>query len=285
MQLPLRGRAAHAQNLIGKLEELAPQATARAAEQRAQGLDAGLGIYLTFVSEPNFPLKFESLDLLSSGVELCMVKTLADNRTQATVFVPDGKLEVFLNKVSAYRDENTKPRREGGRSRPKNQDLVESISDIRLAALEALWTEETLPFPDRNAAITWEVWLRRDASLDHLARLRQHAEHFNLTVGEQTVTFVDRTVVLVRGTANDLSRSTQILGMIAELRLPKTTAAFFTDMTAVEQQEWVNDLAARIVPPADGAPFICLLDTGLNRAHPLLASVSHQWRALLPLAT
>jgi hypothetical protein len=64
-----------------------------------------------------------------------------------------------------------------------------------------------------------------------------------LTVGEQNITFVDRTVVLVRGTANDLSRSTRILGMIAELRLPKTTAAFFTDMTAVEQQEWVDDLA------------------------------------------
>src|ERR1700730_1591257 len=214
LQLPPRGRAAHAQNLIAKLEDLAPQATAEAAAQRAQGLDAGLGIYLTFESEPNFPLKFESLDLANSGVELCMVKTLADNRTQATVFVPDGKLEVFLNKVFAYRDENTKPRREGGSSRPKNQDLVESISDIRLAALEALWTEETLPFPDRNAVITWEVWLRRQLVVNHLARLRSYAEHFGLTVGEQSVTFIDRTVVLVRGTGYDLSRSIDILGMI-----------------------------------------------------------------------
>jgi len=276
LQLPPRGRAAHAQNLITKLEALAPQATAEAAAQRAQGLDAGLGIYLTFESEPNFPLKFESLDLVNSGIELCMVKTLADNRTQATVFVPDGKLEVFLDKVSAYRDENTRPRHEGGKSRPKNQDLVESISDIRLAALEALWTEETLPFPARDAAITWEVWLRRDPGFDHLARLRHYAEDFNLTVGEQTITFVDRAVVLVHSTANDLSRSSRILGMIAELRLPKTTAAFFTDMAAVEQQEWVDDLAARIVAPADGAPFICLLDTGLNRAHPLLTAVSDQ---------
>ncbi len=64
-------------------------------EQKAQGIDDGLGIYLTFFSEPNFPLKFESLDLLRSGVELCAVKALPDNRTQATVFVPDAKLELF----------------------------------------------------------------------------------------------------------------------------------------------------------------------------------------------
>ena len=100
INLPARGRAEHAQNLIAKLETLTPQATARAEEQRAQGLDDGLGIYLMFESEPNFPLKFESLDLAKSGIELCNVKTLADNTMQATVFVPDGKLELFLKKVT-----------------------------------------------------------------------------------------------------------------------------------------------------------------------------------------
>jgi len=119
--------------------------------------------------------------------------------------------------------------------------LVESVSDIQLAALEALWTEESLPFPDRNTPVIWEVWLRRDRGVNHLARLRGYAEHFGLTVGEQTVTFVDRTVVLVTGTANNLSRSIEILGMIAEVRLPKTTAAFFTEMTAIDQRQWVSN--------------------------------------------
>jgi len=242
LNLPQRSRAAHAQSLIAKLEALVPAATSRADEQKAFGFGDGLGIYLAFESEPHFPLKFESLDLARSGVELCSVKTLPDNRTQATVFVPDGKLGLFLKKILAYRDENTPPRHEGGSSRPKNQDLVESISDIKLAALEALWTEETLPFPDRSAEITWELWLRRQNGVDHLARLRSFAQTFNLTVRDQTITFVDRTVVLLRGTANDLSRSIDILGMIAELRLPKVTAAFFSEMTAKEQREWVEDL-------------------------------------------
>jgi len=126
MNLPTRSRAEHAQNLISKLEALSPQAAARAGEQRALGLDDGLGIYLAFESEPNFDVKFESLDLVQSGIELCNVKTLSDNTMQATVFVPDGKLELFLKKISDYRDKNTTPRGEGGVARPKNQDLVES---------------------------------------------------------------------------------------------------------------------------------------------------------------
>jgi hypothetical protein len=224
MNLPTRGRAEHAQNLISKLEALSPQAAARAGEQRVLGLDDGLGMYLAFESEPNFDVKFESLDLVQSGIELCNVKILSDNRMQVTVFVPDGKLELFLKRISDYRDKNTTPRREGGVARPKNQDLVESISDIKLAALEALWTEESIGFPQPDVSITWEVWLRRHSDIDHLARLRGYAEHFHLTVGEQAITFVDRTVVLVTGTANDLSRSAEILGMIAEVRMPENNS-------------------------------------------------------------
>ena len=229
---------------------------------------------MTFQSEPNFPLKFESLDLTKSGIELCSVKTNPDNSMQAAVFVPDGKLDLFLNRVVAYRDENTTPRREGGPTRPKNQDLVESISDIKIAALEALWTEERLPFPDHAAVITWEVWLRRTNDIDHLARLRAFAEQFELVVGEQVVTFVDRTVVLIRGSANNLARSVDILGMIAEVRMPKATAAFFSDMNAIEQTEWVDELVARTEAPPGDAPSICLFDTGLNHAHPLITAVA-----------
>ena len=132
--------------------------------------------------------------------------------------------------------------------------------------------EVTLPGPCRSHYVGSS--LRRGKDIDHLARLRAFADGFELVVGEQVVTFVDRTVVLIRGSANNLARSIDILGMIAEVRMPKATAAFFSDMNAIEQTEWVNDLLARTqVPPGD-APSICLFDTGLNHAHPLIASVA-----------
>jgi hypothetical protein len=272
MNLPQRTREEHADYLAGRLRELAAGAQERIEAQRAQGIDEGLGIYLVFKSEPNFPLKFESLDLVNSGIELCAVKTLPDNSVQATVFVPDGKLELFLRRVADYKTKQTKPRSERGVPRPKHQDLVESISDIRLAALEALWTEETIPFPQTDTSVAWELWLRRQG--DQLARLRENAARFNLTVSDEALHFVDRTVVIVRGTAANLSQSAEILGMIAEVRQPKPTAAFFAEMDAAEQQDWVADLAARMVPPPATAPYVCLLDTGVNNGHMLLGPVA-----------
>lgn len=236
--LPQRARGGHAQRLLEQLQAIAPQAAARVQEQRNYGIDAGLGIYLTFESEPNFDLKLESLDLASRGIQLCSVKTLPDNTMQATVFVPDGMLELFLKRIEAYRDENTRPRNPNGTPKPKNQALVESISDIKLAALEALWTEESIPFPVRDQRLAWELWLRRDGDIDYLERLRHFAPDFGLTVSEEVITFVDRIVVLVTATAEQLSRSIEILGMIAEVRAPKRTAAFYAAKTPVDQVLW-----------------------------------------------
>jgi len=271
---PPRSRSQHSQSLLSQIDNLVPVAEERATEQREEGVTEGNGIYVTFESEPMFELKFESLDVSRSGIELCVVKRLPDARTQATVFIPDGRLRYFLKKIEAYRDEDTKPKTEFSPTRPKNQDLVESISNIRLAALEALWLEEGLPFPQSTEVRTWEVWLRKSGSVDHLERLRAFASHFDLVVGQQLVTFVDRTIVHVRGTAANLARSVEILGMIAELHAPKTTAAFFTDLDGKEQTEWVQELADRIAAPAPNTPYVCLFDTGVSHPHPLLVKVA-----------
>ena len=42
-------------------------------------------------------------------------------------------------------------------------------------------------------------------------------------------------------------------------------------MNAIEQTEWVDNLAVRTMPPGEGAPSVCLFDTGLNHGHPLIA--------------
>ncbi|OCK55587.1 hypothetical protein LMTR3_11540 [Bradyrhizobium sp. LMTR 3] len=260
--------------MLQKLAAVEPVAANRAEEQKADGIDEGNGITVIFESTPGFDLKFESLDLQQSGIELCAVRKLPGGEMQAAVFVPDGKLGVFLNKITAYRDEDTKPTKKG-KTRPKNENLVASIADIRLAALQALWTDAPELYPDPQAQATFEVWLRRGADINHVARLRQHAERFGLTVSPLEIAFIDRTIVLVHGTAENLSRSNDILGMIAEVRLAKTAADFFTRMNAIEQQAWVDNLKGRCTPPTDGAPYVCLLDTGLNRGHALLTDVTH----------
>lgn len=274
LSLQARNRAQHAANLLRQLDDIGEETEHRVTAQKAEGVDAGNGVYLQFDSEPGFDLKFESLEFGPSGIELCAVRRTADNRVQATVFVPDGKLSFFLKRVADYRDGHTKPKKDGSTS-PKNRELVEGIAEIRIAALQALWTDEPNLFPEPAQDVMWEVWLRKSGEIDHVARLRAFAARHNLTVSEQSISFIDRVIVLVHGKGRDLSLSADILGAIAELRLAKTTAAFFTKMTTIEQQDWVADLAARLRPPSDKAPYVCLLDTGLSSGHPLLQPVVH----------
>lgn len=265
-------RAAHAKRLLDKLADIDETAAVRAEEQAALGIDGGHGIYLTFEGAEGFDLKFESLEFSPSGIELCAVRKLPNGNVEATVFVPDGKLPFFLKKISAYQDEDTKPAKDG-KTRPKNEDLVANISDVRVAALEGFFTDLQPLFPAPDVPTMWEVWLRKSGKLDHVARFKAHAEALGLKVGAEIIEFIDRVVLIVHGTSRNLARSTELLGALAELRLAQTTADFFTGLNGIEQKAWIDELKKRARNPAVDAPCVTLFDTGVNRAHPLLEDV------------
>lgn len=152
-QFPQRNRRAHGKKLIGQLDQLTKEAKELGQKRIAFGLDAKEGICLTFESEPDFDLKLDSLEFLRSGIELLAVRK-EGKKTLATVFVPEGKLRHFENLVKGYL------KRESPSGKPKNQALVDSISEIRRAALEALWMDGRRDLPASNQQIWWEVWLR-----------------------------------------------------------------------------------------------------------------------------
>lgn len=273
LNLPQRNRAQHADHLIRQIEQAQEQEASIIQEQKAFGLDAGNGIYISFASEPFFDLKFESLEFQRSGIELCSIKQLGE-QTIATVFVPEGKLAYFLKKISRYRDEETTPRSPDKPAKPKNRDLVESISAIKLAALRELWTDDAELFPQGDDTIWWEVWLRHSDEVNYENFLRQHAPQLEMTVSEEAIHFLDRTVLLVHGTKEQMTRSINLLGSIAEVRGAKETAEFFTGMDRIQQKDWIDNALARLKALPDNPPSVCLLDTGLNEQHPLLQPVA-----------
>src|SRR5260370_3818366 len=93
---------------------------------------------------------------------------------------------------------------------PRHKGMVDRIAALRKAKLQALWTDETEAYPAGNEAIWWEVWLRRHDGVE-LQRLLEYSEQANLEVGKRRLGFDDRIVILVRGTAADLSGSLDVL--------------------------------------------------------------------------
>jgi hypothetical protein len=62
-------------------------------------------------------------------------------------------------------------------------------------------------------------------------------------------------------------------GNLAEIRKMITPISFYTDMATWEQKEWITELEERLDVSKRSNTSVCLLDTGVNNAHPLLKAV------------
>ena len=268
--IPERNRAQHGGELQRQLDELRAEADSAREVQRDAGIEDGLGLQVEFESFPDVELAFESLARERSGIELLNVRRQEENRTLATVFVPDGKLDHFERLIRDYLAE----RRDSiGRARD-NRWLIDAIRQIRAASLRALWTDtEAFPFTEVGP-LWWEVWLPvrgdRRAIIDSF---RERAEVQDIEVAQGELIFPERTVLLARASVEQMQHSMVTLNSISELRRSKETAEFFDSLPPDEQVERLDDLLSRTRFAAETGqtPYVCLLDTGVNRGHPLLA--------------
>ncbi len=263
--IPPRDRAPHAQKLLGEIQ----QARAQVDSVRQQQPDTNAeidGYPLTIRSNPEVPLKLESLDRQSDGMELLSVRE--DGNTQvASVFVRKDRVVAFVRLIEQYRDQNTR------KGKARNQPLIDSIAAIQLVVVRDLWQDgHTVPFPEPDQAIWWEVWIRTGSlgaqtAFSHFADL---ARGLQLRISEQYVSFPERVVFLTWGTARQIGQSVDLLSYIAELRKAKKVPTGYLELPPRDQRAFVDDARRRLVPPAPDAPAVCLLDTGVNRHHPLI---------------
>lgn len=273
--VPVLDRAQHGNALKAQLLALQPIAQQAVAAQKEQGLESGLGLQVQFVGQPDVALAFESLGYEVGKDAQKMIEVLSvrfdGDTTYANVFVPDGKLAHFEKYVEDYLAERKNVKGHA----LDHHALLNTISAIRRAEVRALWTDDPTLLPqDPAEVIWWEVWLPvRGDRQAVLADFRKLAALANCQVSEHHISFPERTVVLMFGSEQQFSTSVMTLNCVAELRRAKETAHFFDGMTPVEQQEWVDETLARLTVASDedSTPRVCLLDSGVNRAHPLVA--------------
>lgn len=258
---PPRNPGAHGSKLKADLAAVRARDAAVDAARSAIGIPLERGMLLEFESEPGFVLTLERMDRKRLGMEVVSVQERGPV-TLAAVLVPDGKLgalEDLLEKYSTELDKRS--------HRPKGEGWVAPVAAIRRAAVETLWTDEG-PLPPAGQTMSWEVWLRRSATA--VSDFRTLADAQDIEVDDEAIEFFDRVVVLARGSLDQITASVELLDCVAELRRAKDLAAFFMELPPRDQGPWVRDLADRTELVAADAPVVCLLDTGVNRGHPLL---------------
>ena len=261
-------RAAHGQGLLGQLSKIKSIAGEAKNQQQQAGITSGLGLQIQFSSLPDVDLAIQSLSDARSGIELLNVRH-DEHQTYATVFVPDGKLDVFERKIQEYIEE-----RKGSKDQAlDHKALINTIKEIHTAAFSELWTDEpsALPVSDQEP-IWWEVWLpimENRTSTNH--RFRAIAEQIGFELSADELHFPERSILLMNGTQGQIQQSMMLLNNIAELKRAKETAEFFDSMSPTEHSEWSDELLEQTKWPLESAPHICILDTGVNAEHPLLA--------------
>ncbi len=274
---PRDDRLVHGQQLAEQVlaAETAVQEHAKKLSEEKQPK----GVVLDFESDPGFKLKLDSLETLRSGIELRNSR-MVGNVMHGTVFVPEGKVGAFVRKFEAYAHE---PVRASGK--PSNKDLAESITRIRLAALECFWTDAG-EFPaEADTPLWWEVWLQEASdSSDVGAMFRAGAQAAQIQVSSHEIRFPERRVLLAQATVQQWTAFEGLFDILAELRLAKTLAGKLVGLPPRDQGEFVQEARARIEPPPEDAPSVCHLDTGVNRAHPLLefALAEEHWLTVMP---
>lgn len=253
-------RKAHYEKLKRQLLELEKDLVKNVNQRNAVGISDNDGITVTFVSEPSFELQYNSLEFRPAKIELLNFKKVGDV-SLATVFVPEGKIKIFLNRLEAYVSEAR-----------RHEKLFSNISEIKKATLEALWTDEASLLPTNNQPIWWEVWIRSgDNNKEMMSYFKSNASKVGLKNGDNEIYFPERAVILVYGTKEDILKSVDLLNCIAELRRAKDSPEYFMGIDHEEERNWISDALNRIQSEQRDNIAILLLDTGVNRAHPLIS--------------
>lgn len=260
-------RGGHGRRLKRELEvALAPE---------DNGQDDHAGTYIAFRSFPGLELILKSLDPQARGEqpELVAVSQEVDSTGTvqvATVYVPDGKKGYFLDRLDKYVET-------ANLGKVENAPLIEGIQSIRRATIRELWTDRQSLFPtDLGCRFWWEVWLRKRDG-EGLDRFTDYAAEHGYGTSPHYLGFGDRTVILLHASTDELAQMFNSMDDIAELRRPHDVASVLTQMPAIEQAEWAQDLLSRLQVAGGDAPVVCVIDTGVQEGHPLLTDSLSQY--------
>lgn len=231
---------------------------------------AGENVVRVSVSGKNVK-DFPAQQLDSSGMKLLHLQTSEDGTKQtATVLLPDkattNKLET---KITDFRDHVT-----SGTGKPRNEKLVgriESLSEAddkwlfdggvdRIIAGRKEWVEIWLERPEKKE--------RQDLAAEKEA-FTQKCTQLQLTFNPEALAFPERLVFSVYADKEDVLRLKRVEPKLRKCRPEHPLTTIVTSAKPTEQQDWTRDILARLVPPGEGAPAVCVLDSGCNR-HPIL---------------
>lgn len=269
---PIRNRQEHSQQLLSLFSNVQQENDNTKQVMLDHSLPARDGLYIEFAGKPECELDSEKLEDSRADIQLLntrQVKTDDGDILLSTIFIPHGKENAFVNKISKYASEDTQ------HGRPRYDKIIRQIEHFRMAHLESLWTGNSTKFPSDNND-WYEVWIRtKNTDIEDIHDVfRNTVSSLGIEYDQNiTLTFPERSVFLVKANKNSLLLLLQASDLLAEIRDISPLASFFTGQRSHEQQEWVDDLINRVNFDRSSNSVISVIDSGVNNGHPLLSDL------------
>jgi hypothetical protein len=264
---------AHAAQLLDQLAQALGNVMPANERLNIEGLKPGTIVEVSTAAPPDGSRKTAvkvptAIEFPTQDIVVLRSDRKDDKTESALVFVPDDARDFLRGRITEYGSSDL-----GNRPRP-DVNRFEVIETVTAASADTLFVGAN---DMADATVRWwELWIREpqgDAPryADRVAELARNA---GFDVHADRLVFPDTTVVFVHAAVADLSVfASRIRGVITEIRRATgTIAPFFQrgEDHEVTQHDWIDDLAGRITSPAADAPSVCVLDTGVSAAHPLI---------------
>lgn len=264
---PQRTVSTHAAFIKRRFEECYNRSI---TQKQAAAIHYKDGTYLEFIGAKGYDLAVKSLENRKSGIRLLNVHEDDDSDTiKATVYIPEGKESFFIDKVEAYDKQIT------SNGKPKNNNLISSIDNIKIAILDSFWMGKKETMPDNNP-VWCEIWLRYDFEKNDSENWKKSEDNLveycrknGICIDDKHIIFPERIVKMIYANAEQLKLLISVCPYIAVMRRAQEATDFFEELSGSDQSQWVDELLQRTTY-TDGNVAICLLDTGVNVGHPLL---------------
>jgi len=180
------------------------------------------------------------------------------------IFVPDVSVPVLEQILEDYATGDLTPK-----GKPKSKTYVDPIETIRRVRLLSFWTDDRAALPqEAQDCIWWEIWCRPDSVGDVTSVF--HRMGCRVADANRLLKFPESTVIPVFARRADIELALVAAEGIMELRRGADTPNFFLEDERDNQHDWAAELAERTIWPGVEVPRVCLLDTGVNRAHVLI---------------
>ena len=255
-----RSREEHGEKLRGELA--ASYRAFDAARREDPRLDPPQGAFLEV--ELKRGSRVDVVERRNDGIRPGAARLDTNEKRIVGLYVPDESREVFAEILREYQEGELTP---GGK--PRRKAFVDPIESIRAARLETFWTDDASRLPPPGRQMWWEVWCVRalEDKLDRLvAKLGARAAD-----REQRLYFPEHAVLPVLADRATIELMLFARLSIVELRRASDSPAFFLDdIGRDEQRDACEELSERTEWPGIDVPAVCLLDTGVNRAHILI---------------